>query len=887
MALAGREKSMGFVWFLLSGALILVTGWYVYDEVVGRRTWKTYAAEWEQMESARLDKEIAAATKEINQSEIKKIAMEREKAQYAQESEEAQQAQELLKEKQIALDQANLELQFAKADQDEIFYEWKHALHEGHPHQGFQKEYEALEKKIKALTENQAAKEKEFNEAQEAANKHKSKLGELQSKEGEILKKVAQLDKQLKAVHARGAPIEQYVLPDLGNYGPVIWGTVDRCTSCHIPILKPGFEKNKNPFKTHPQLKEIFSKHPVEDYGCVTCHGGQGEATQISGPAFGPHDYAHGFEHHWLNPLLRGDIMQSTCNKCHYPQWKVDLAPVYTEGKQLFVEAGCINCHTVKGLEWAPKVGPDLAKIKEKVYPEWMLAWARKPTDYLPQTRMPQPPWKDDKEIIQAMAYILDVSEPFNWKFGKFPGGVTEKGKEIFDNVGCIACHSLDGKGGGSGPALDRIAEKTNADWIYNWIQEPKNWSAHFARMPDLRLTTQEASDLTAYLISHGQKPGEDAALRSALADPLNAKAGFKVISDYGCYACHNIKGFESFSKPSVELTNFGRKDKSELAFGDAKIPETWEAWTDAKLKNPQMFLDERSTSYMPKPNISDKERHALVVFLKGQKPERLPERYIAYDPEIEAGRRLVYRYNCQACHVIEGTGQEVAKFIKEPNFLPPHLGTAGARLQTDWMFGFLKDPGKYPKVRPWLNIRMPTFGFTDEEAQALVEYFKKLDKVEDILEQPPDFHISPEYYSAAQQLIGPNNFNCASCHIINGVLPAGGPTVWAPDLAGVHTRIRPEWLNPWIRNPGDLIPGTRMPGYYPEKNSGPKDILAGNDEAQLQALVQYLMTLGKPNAIVRPTLPVSPGDLGPEAGVPKTKPAPAPETGKKAARAE
>ncbi len=852
MALAGREKSMSFVWFLLSAGLVVLTVWYAYDETYGRRTWKYYADEWTQMEGARLQKEIDKAGKEIKPEEQKKLRMEREKLMFELESPEFKALEEELAQKKLVVEKSNQDLQFAKADQDEEFYVWKHAVHEGHPEEAkaSQKEYEERQKLIDNLTAEQGKAESAFLETQAKVSAVREKLKQLDSKEAGLKKKVAGLEKQLKAVVDRGAPIEQYVLPHLGNFGPVIWGTVDRCTTCHIPTLKPGFEKNPNPFRTHPHLKEIFTAHPPESFGCVTCHGGQGEATQIKGEVFGPHDYAHGFAKHWLNPLLRGDFVQSSCNKCHIQQWKVDLAPVYNEGKQLFVNAGCVNCHTIKGLEWAPKVGPDLSRIREKVYPEWMLAWVKKPTDYLPQTRMPQAPWKDDQEIIQAMAYILDVSEPFNWKYGKFSGGNAAAGKDTFNKVGCIACHNLEGKGGGSGPALDRIAEKTNADWIYNWLREPKNWS-HVARMPSLRLSPEEAANLTAYLSSRGTKPAERADLRSALKDPKNVKAGFSVISNYGCYACHNIKGFESMSRPSVELTNFGRKDVSELAFGDAKIPETWLAWTDMKIKNPQAFLDERSSSFMPKPNVTDEERHALLVFLKGQRPEKLPEQYTAFDPEIEGGRRLVNRYNCKACHVIEGEGQDVAKWITEPNFLPPNLASTGARLQTDWLFGFLKNPGEYQEVRSWLDIRMPTFDFSDEDAQALVQYFKKLDKVEDILEEDPRVTITPEELAAAQRLVGPDNFNCYSCHLGGPQTPPGGPPVWAPEFQLAHDRLRPQWLNQWVRNPSDLVPGTRMPGYYPEKGVGPKDILGGDDEKQIQALVNYVMTRGESGQIV------------------------------------
>jgi mono/diheme cytochrome c family protein len=462
---------------------------------------------------------------------------------------------------------------------------------------------------------------------------------------------------------------------------------------------------------------------------------------------------------------------------------------------------------------------------------------------------MPQTPWKSDDDIIKAMAYILNKSEPFNWKYGEFSGGDVARGQELFNSIGCMACHAIGGKGGDAAPALDRIAEKTSGKWIYNWILEPKNWSTH-ARMPSLRLSGEEARHLTAFLLTHGEKPATDEKLRAALQDEENIKAGFKVINTQGCYGCHNIKGFENASKLSVDLTEFGRKDVHELAFGDAKVPETWEAWTEGKLKDPQMFADERSTSVMPKPNITDEQRHALLVFLKGQKPEDLPEQFIAYNPDVEKGRRLVNWYNCKQCHVIEGDGGKVSEWVEDPNFLPPNLASTGARLQTHWMYRFLKNPASYPPIRSWLKLRMPTFQFTDEETDALVKYFKTIDGVDTLLEDDVSGKITPKELEAARLLIGNENFACASCHIINNDYPAAGPSVWAPDLAYGQNRLRPQWINKWIRNPAELVPGIRMPGYYPEPGSGPKGILEGDDEKQIQAIVNYLMYLGNGGSV-------------------------------------
>src|SRR5262249_61984428 len=53
---------------------------------------------------------------------------------------------------------------------------------------------------------------------------------------------------------------------------------VDRCTSCHAGINKPGFEDQPNPWKTHPHREVLLGKHPTEKFGCTPCHNGQGPA---------------------------------------------------------------------------------------------------------------------------------------------------------------------------------------------------------------------------------------------------------------------------------------------------------------------------------------------------------------------------------------------------------------------------------------------------------------------------------------------------------------------------------------------------------------------------------------------------------------------------------
>ena len=48
--------------------------------------------------------------------------------------------------------------------------------------------------------------------------------------------------------------------------------------------------------------------------------------------------------------------------------------------------------------------------------------------------------------------------------------------------------------------------------------------------------------------------------------------------------------------------------------------------------------------------------------------------------------------------------------------FTPPVLYKEGAKVQSAWLFDFLKEP---IALRPWLDVRMPVFHMTEDEATA------------------------------------------------------------------------------------------------------------------------------------------------------------------------
>ena len=108
----------------------------------------------------------------------------------------------------------------------------------------------------------------------------------------------------------------------------------------------------------------------------------------------------------------------------------------------------------------------------------------------------------------------------------------------------------------------------------------------------------------------------------------------------------------------------------------------------------------------------------------------------------------------------------------------------------------------------------------------------------------------------AGEQLASEEYLQCFSCHVRGTKLPEGPPDSWAPNLAMASQRLYPDWILAWLHDPQKLLPGTKMPSFYsdPVNPDGPPEVLNGDDELQMRALRDYVVSLGlsdKPNAQV------------------------------------
>jgi mono/diheme cytochrome c family protein len=699
--------------------------------------------------------------------------------------------------------------------------------------------------------------------------------------------------------------VQQVVLPNIVddvNFTRV--PKMDRCTTCHLAIDRKGYENYPQPYKTHPNLSTYLgsdSPHPLNRIGCTVCHDGMGQSVTFRDVAHTPRDEKqaadweknHHWEapHYWDYPMLPVGMTEASCAKCHREEVMVPNGSNITLAYATFERAGCYACHKTRGFEGLRKPGPNLTRVKSKLTPEWVKNWIREPRAVKPATWMPQV-WynsnsnspqdapRNEAEINAAVTYLFANSEEYTPDVASAPQGNVAAGKAVVESVGCLGCHVVDEKDRSAagprrtfGQPLQAVGSKTTHAWLYNWVRNPKHYSPE-TYMPNLRLSDQEAADVAAYLFSlkgaagtaakanPDQKIADEVLLdymkavmpfeeaRSKLAS-MNAEQkqldlGARVIGRYGCFSCHEIKGFEKAQSIGVELSEEASKLVTRLDFAFVHIPHTKMAWFEQKLHDPRSFDQGRVLTpgeklRMPDFHLSDRERHLLITAIMSfqrqiQPPAALPTAG-ARREFLRVGRNLTQRRNCVACHTIEGNGGDYQRLVADPTLAPPLLTPEGAKVQPDWLYAFLQGP---ITIRPWLNVRMPTFDLGDDHWNEVIQYFQAIPnqirpfRTHDVINASNETPGGKELFELLR---------CQQCHVL-GAIPKDQPTAnLAPDLRMAVERLNPEWIEDWLKNPARIQPGTRMPAFWPNFPKSDFPQMGGSAQAQIRAIRDHLMT--------------------------------------------
>jgi mono/diheme cytochrome c family protein len=290
------------------------------------------------------------------------------------------------------------------------------------------------------------------------------------------------------------------------------------------------------------------------------------------------------------------------------------------------------------------------------------------------------------------------------------------------------------------------------------------------------------------------------------------------------------------------------------MDFGDTHVEHTWAGWITNKLKNSRAFETDRIVQKMPVFAFSDDEIASIRMFLLSQTKDEPDKKYVRkFDlrmKDIEEGRRIAIKYNCQQCHQLEGSGAHISVLLTDAAYLPPIITGEGKKVQEPWLHSFLQSParvGQPNSIRPWIPTRMPTFHLTNEEINQLTKYFLGLSDQELELRDYQTFAVSSENLTVGKQIF--TDFQCAKCHPSGVIVPvsAVSTTDLAPFLGKARDRLKPEWIVEWLADPAKLQPGTRMPTFFPDGESPLPDVLGGDARKQMQAIRDYLLSIGVP----------------------------------------
>jgi len=198
--------------------------------------------------------------------------------------------------------------------------------------------------------------------------------------------------------------------------------------------------------------------------------------------------------------------------------------------------------------------------------------------------------------------------------------------------------------------------------------------------------------------------------------------------------------------------------------------------------------------------------------------------------PRLNSGRALLARYGCVECHSL--TLPDGARVVPADD--PPSLEHVSQKTTREWIFAWIKNPQAYSST-----ATMPNFQLSDNDARDISAFLISQSTPVAGGGTPP-VSTTPAAPSDADTKAGSSAYGesfCASCHAMQnaaGTLVGGNV---GPELTGIGTKAKPDWLREWIRNPKAYDPETLMPHYR-------------FDEKQLSLIAGFLGTETVPDFV-------------------------------------
>jgi len=524
----------------------------------------------------------------------------------------------------------------------------------------------------------------------------------------------------------------------------------------------------------------------------------------------------------------------------------VTETPLVERGKRVFQIQGCLACHRHTDFPKGQGTqGPDLSNLATKYTGEsarrWLVGWVRDPSHYSPRTLMPN----------SLLAPVLLAGDA----------------RSVTDPAADVAAYLLASPSDYRPRATPALVERDLDELALMHLgkQFPLKQAAEYLRNGIPQSMTDRASGDAAMLLG---EMSVEKKLRYV---------GSRTIRKRGCYGCHDVPGFEQAQPIGPELSAWGRKQESLLAFeqidqyldktaaekaadgdpdGDPDDDPDRDFFTAAlrghrregfiwhKLRRPRSFdyvkvhnkpYNQRLT--MGRFDLNQQQIEAIATFVLGLLAEPPAEKYV-YQGDVRRraiaeGRKLLDKYACAACHVLE---MERWQFEFDPDefFGPPATEEydfvkplvtprqTAASLQTDLrglghaeVTGMPRGDATGRLLEDEDDDGNPLFFFTLWEPAVINGSVWTVGGAEVMISGPRVTGKRPPLGGALARLLYPD--------VLAEARASGSSTSevealgWVPpSLVNEGARVRPQWLHDYLLQPTAIRPAAvlRMPRY-------------------------------------------------------------------------
>ncbi len=522
-------------------------------------------------------------------------------------------------------------------------------------------------------------------------------------------------------------------------------------------------------------------------------------------------------------------------------------------GRRSISRYGCYGCHDIPGFEKARPIGTGL------------FDWGR----------------KDPTKL--ALEHIEEYLHHHGEQDGSSTAHRAEKALQNGINDNFVSVEEQN-RETAVAYFFDQLNHHGRAGFLWQKLRDPRSYDYKKVetkgyderlRMPKFPFSESDIEAITAFVLGLvGEPPAEKYVYRPSVSAKARIE-GEKLLAKFNCTGCHMVELPEITGVPE-DLTPYKLEasDFPEALDLLLKVRPPRDARTKRKLPTGEQAIKFHAMLVQPiNPDDDPEDQSAFYDLWEpitlGDKGDRdkllLPPNRI----ELKAKKLLEQtagRGGAFSEWLVDGSvkgvlGPKVERSVAR-EMAPPTLFQEGIKVQTPWLYAFLKNPDR---LRYTTVLRMPQFNMSNDEAEKLANYFAAVDSAafpyQEIPQREPPYleakeHEHPHYLHDAWEVItkSPPTGVCAGCHAVGGreFVAGDDPTkvTRGPNLDRVYSRLQPDWLQIWLYNPKWITPYTRMPQNFVGNKEMYPELFGGKGKLQAvaarDALMNYLRLLEK-----------------------------------------